>query len=199
MDKSIVNRCAWCTSDPLYIKYHDEEWGIPLYDEQKLFELLILEGMQAGLSWLTILKKRENFRRAFDNFDSHKVSRYTEKKIASLLNDSGIIRNRLKILAVINNAKSYLALSQHQTFVDYVWQFAPIKKNTLNRKKSWVSPTRTVESDAMAKELSRQGFKFVGSTICYAFMQASGMVNDHETQCFRYINAVKNEYPNFHT
>lgn len=180
-----MKRCSWCTDDPLYIAYHDEEWGIPLYDDQKLFELLMLEGMQAGLSWLTILKKRENFRRAFDQFDAQKIVKYTPKKYNLLLSDAGIIRNRLKIAAIINNARLYLEiLQQGNNFSDYIWQFAP--ENKKNRSKGTQIITKTPESDAMSKDLQKRGFKFVGTTICYAFMQACGMVNDHEKSCFKF-------------
>lgn len=182
-----IKRCKWCTSDPLYISYHDNEWGIPLKDDQKLFELLILEGMQAGLSWLTILKKRENFRKAFDHFNPKKIVLYSEKKIEKLLSDPGIIRNRLKISAVINNAHAYLQLNhQYNSFNEYIWKFAPDNKKKFARKETVV--TRSIESDAMSKDLQQRGFKFVGTTICYAFMQACGMVNDHEKGCFRYKN-----------
>lgn len=185
---STPTRCKWCTSDPLYIKYHDDEWGIPLKNEQKLFELLMLEGMQAGLSWLTVLKKRENFRDAFDNFDPYKISRYSEKKVEKLLTNEGIIRNRLKISAIINNSKCYLSLLEQQSLVDFIWQFAPDKQKNSKRNKSWLPPTRTIESDQMSKALLKLGFKFVGTTICYAFMQAAGLVNDHDINCFRFLN-----------
>ncbi len=182
-----MKRCSWCNENPLYITYHDNEWGIPLHDDQKLFELLMLEGMQAGLSWLTILKKRENFRKAFDKFDAKKIARYDIKKINMLLNDTGIIRNRLKIAAVINNARAYLEiLEERQKFNKYIWQFAPDNKKI--RSSTHQIITRTSESDAMSKDLQKRGFKFVGTTICYAFMQASGMVNDHEEECFKYQN-----------
>jgi DNA-3-methyladenine glycosylase I len=182
-----IKRCAWCTTDPLYISYHDNEWGLPLKDDQKLFELLILEGMQAGLSWLTVLKKRENFRKAFDHFNPNKIVLYSEKKIEKLLADPGIIRNRLKIAAVINNAHAYLQLLQeYKSFNDYIWQFAPKNNKSSSRKVTVI--TRSIDSDAMSKDLQKKGFKFVGTTICYAFMQASGMVNDHEKGCFLYKN-----------
>lgn len=181
----MIKRCSWCTSDPLYIAYHDKEWGIPLYEDQKLFELLILEGMQAGLSWLTILKKRENFRQAFDQFNANQIVAYSEKKIEKLLSNPGIIRNRLKILAVINNARAYLQiLQQSNSFNEYLWQFAPTNKKKYSRKIPVI--TRSLESDALSKDLKNRGFKFVGTTICYAFMQASGMVNDHQKGCFLY-------------
>lgn len=180
-----IKRCKWCTSDPLYILYHDHEWGIPLYEDRKLFELLILEGMQAGLSWLTILKKRENFRKAFDQFNVNKIALYADKKIEMLLADPGIIRNRLKIASVINNARAYLQIhQQYKSFSDYIWQFAPKNHKTSLQKTSII--TRSLESDAMSKDLQQKGFKFVGTTICYAFMQACGMVNDHEKGCFLY-------------
>lgn len=180
-----IKRCFWCTSDPLYISYHDHEWAVPLKDDQKLFELLMLEGMQAGLSWLTILKKRENFRKAFDQFNANKVALYSDKKIEELLTDAGIIRNRLKITAIINNARAYLQLqNQFSSFNEYIWQFAPDNKIKKSRNETMI--TRTLESDAMSKDLQKKGFKFVGTTICYAFMQACGMVNDHEKGCFLY-------------
>ncbi len=180
-------RCRWAGDDPLMVAYHDEEWGLPLRDDRKLFELLILEGAQAGLSWRTVLNKRENYRKAFDNFDPQKIARYRDGKVQKLLADAGIIRNRLKIAATIQNAKSYLQLQKEGiTFAEYVWQFV----NDAPLVNSWKSleeiPAKTEQSDAMSKDLKKRGFKFVGSTICYAFMQAAGMVNDHETGCFRY-------------
>jgi DNA-3-methyladenine glycosylase I len=186
MPKEII-RCPWCGSDPLYMKYHDEEWGVPLRDDDKLFEFLILEGFQAGLSWRTILYKRENFRKAFDDFDAEKISRYTESKVQKLLNDVGIIRNRLKIAATITNAKAFLDIQDKTgSFTEYLWQFTDGKV----KKNGWKSlreiPARTAESDAMSKQLIKDGFKFVGSTICYAHMQATGMVNDHLVDCHRY-------------
>ncbi|MHB8337090.1 MAG: DNA-3-methyladenine glycosylase I [Ignavibacteriaceae bacterium] len=182
-----ITRCNWATSDPLYLKYHDEEWGVPVHDDSLLFEFLILEGAQAGLSWITILKKRENYRKAFDNFNVKKIATYSEKKIASLLLNEGIIRNKLKINAAVQNAKSYLAVQKEfGNFDKYIWQFAggqPKKNSPQSFKKN---PTKTPESDAMSIDLKKRGFKFVGSTICYAFMQAVGMVNDHTVDCFRY-------------
>lgn len=181
----MIKRCNWCTDDPLYIAYHDNEWGIPLYDDQKLFELLLLEGMQAGLSWLTILKKRENFRQAFNQFNAEKIVRYTPHKIENLLANPGIIRNRLKISAIINNSRAYLDLRQeYPSFSDYIWQFAPDQKTQSDRK--YIAMTKNPESDAMSSELQKRGFKFVGSTICCAFMHASGMVNGHQEGCFRW-------------
>ena len=185
-------RCPWCEVFDLYRHYHDTEWGVPLHDSRALFELLILEGAQAGLSWSTVLKKRENYRQAFDRFDPEKISRYDDQKIFELMNNSGIIRNKLKIAATIKNANAYLNLKNngHQ-FSDFVWQFVnhkPIQNKRLNLNDV---PARTAESDAMSKALLKAGFKFVGSTICYAFMQASGMVNDHLVSCHRYPAVVK--------
>jgi DNA-3-methyladenine glycosylase I len=180
-------RCEWCGSDPLYIEYHDHEWGVPVHDDRKLFEMLILEGAQAGLNWLTILKKRENYRQAFTNFDARKIAKYDKAKVAKLLADSGIVRNRLKIAATIQNANAFLKLQDDVgSFDRYIWQFVDgqPKKNFWKTLKE-IPPT-TAESDAMSKDLRRRNFSFVGSTICYAFMQAVGMVNDHVVTCFRY-------------
>lgn len=181
----MTQRCGWAGQDELMIRYHDEEWGKPLHDDRKLFELLILEGMQAGLSWSTVLKKRENFRQAFDGFDPVKIACYTEERAAELMNNAGIIRNRLKISAAIINANRFLAMQkEYGSFDRFIWQFVnhqPLVNN-------WTSlsevPATSVESDAMSKTLRKLGFKFVGSTICYSFMQATGMVNDHLTGCF---------------
>ncbi len=180
-------RCAWCLASEAYVAYHDHEWGIPVHDERTLFELLILEGAQAGLSWSTILGKRNNYRRAFDNFDARKIARYTDKKVARLLADAGIVRNRLKISAAIQNAKAFLAIQKEfGSFDRYIWGFVGGKPRQ-NRRRSMKSvPARTRESDAMSKDLIERGFKFVGSTICYAYMQATGMVNDHMVACFRH-------------
>ena len=184
----ITQRCAWVpTSDPLYVAYHDLEWGVPVHDDQLLFEFLILEGFQAGLSWRTILYKRDNFRRAFDNFDPLKIAVYGEEKIAGLLADAGIVRNKAKVQASITNARAFLAVKEEfGSFDAYIWQFTGGK--TL--RNTWTSmaevPARTPESDAMSKDLLKRGFRFVGSTICYAHMQATGMVNDHTVDCFRY-------------
>ncbi len=182
-----MKRCQWSLGDPLYIKYHDEEWGTPLHDERKLFEMLLLEGFQAGLSWITILRKRENFRKALDNFDPNKISLYDKRKIDSLLKNEGIIRNRLKIEAAVANAKAFLeAQKEFGSFDKYIWQFVD-HKPLRNRFKSISDiPPRTDISDEMSKNLKKRGFKFVGSTICYAFMQATGMVNDHITGCWKY-------------
>ncbi len=180
-------RCGWSTSDPLYIKYHDEEWGAPLHDDRKLFEMLILEGAQAGLSWLTVLRKRENYRRAFDNFDPEKIARYDEDKIQELLQNPGIIRNKLKVRAAVTNAQAYLQVQkEYGSFDKYIWQFVGGKPIVNSFHDLREIPAKTKESDAMSKDLLKRGFKFVGSTICYAHMQATGMVNDHVVSCFRY-------------
>jgi DNA-3-methyladenine glycosylase I len=181
-----LQRCPWAKSD-LYVQYHDTEWGVPVHDDRLLFEFLILEGAQAGLSWETILKKRDNYRKAFDNFDPAIVARYSDKKRTSLLANAGIVRNRLKIEAAIQNSKSFLVVQDESgSFDRYIWQFV----GNESRQNAWTSmkqvPAKTAESDAMSKDLRRRGFKFVGSTICYAFMQAVGMVNDHLVGCFRH-------------
>ncbi len=187
-----MNRCAWGSSNPLMIEYHDTEWGVPLHDEQRLFEFLILEGMQAGLSWNTILNKRENFRRAFAEFDVEKVARFGKRELNRLLKDAGIIRNRLKIEAAINNARRFIEVQQEfGSFDGYIWGFVdgkPIKNGFKSLKEI---PARTPLSDAISKDLIKRGFKFVGSTIVYAHMQATGMVNDHTIDCFRYHEVGK--------
>jgi DNA-3-methyladenine glycosylase I len=180
-------RCAWAGDDALYQSYHDGEWGVPVHDDRTLFEFLILEGAQAGLSWITILRKRENYRAAFDRFDAARVAAYDANKIESLLQNSGIVRNRLKIQAAVTNAQKFLEVqSEFGSFDQFVWQFVEGRP----RQNTWRSlseiPASTRQSDAMSKELKRRGFKFVGSTICYAHMQATGMVNDHTTDCFRH-------------
>jgi DNA-3-methyladenine glycosylase I len=182
---SVMRRCHWARGE-LDILYHDEEWGVPLHDDRKLFEFLILEGAQAGLSWSTILAKRKNYRKAFDRFDASKMARYDSRKVASLLEDSGIVRNRLKIAAAVQNAKAFLKIQDEGgTFDAYTWKFVGGKPK-LNRWRSHAEvPAETPESDSMSKDLRGRGFKFVGSTICYAYMQAVGMVNDHELGCFR--------------
>jgi len=180
-------RCDWAGSDPLYVKYHDTEWGVPLHDDRRLFEFLILDGFQAGLSWLTILKKRENYRAAFDNFDPLKIAAYKSAKKRALLSNAGIIRNKLKIEAAIQNAASYLSVQREfGSFDNYIWQF--VGGRTLKNKWQTVAaiPAWTKESAVMSADLKRRGFKFVGPTICYAFMQAAGLVNDHIWGCFRY-------------
>jgi DNA-3-methyladenine glycosylase I len=180
-------RCIWCGDDPLYQAYHDTEWGVPLHDDQLLFEFLILEGAQAGLSWITILKKRENYRAAFDGFDATRIARYDANKIESLLQNPGIVRNRLKVAAAVTNAQRFLDVqSEFGSFDKFIWQFVDGKPKQNARRSIDRIPASTPESDAMSKELKRRGFKFVGSTICYAHMQATGMVNDHTTDCFRY-------------
>ncbi len=183
-----IIRCDWVPkNDPLYIAYHDDEWGIPEYNDQRLFEMLLLEGAQAGLSWITILRKRENYHRAFDGFDAEKIARYGPKKIAALLDDAGIVRNRLKVNAAVGNARAYLDIQNEQSsFSDYLWQFVDGKPIVNTWKTLADVPASTTESDTMSKALKKRGFKFVGTTICYAFMQAVGMVNDHTTDCFRH-------------
>lgn len=182
------NRCAWVNDDPLYIDYHDHEWGVPIYDDQQLFEFLILEGMQAGLSWITILKKRDNFRACFDNFDPSIVAVYDKRKIDALLSNPGIIRNRLKIQAVITNAQAFLMVQKEWGgFADYIWHFVDGKPINNHWQSCAEVPATTEISDHMAKDLKKRGFKFVGSTICYAFMQAVGMVNDHSMNCYLHI------------
>jgi DNA-3-methyladenine glycosylase I len=183
----VKTRCSWAGSDPIYVKYHDTEWGVPLHDDRKLFEFLILEGAQAGLSWITILKKRQSYIKAFDNFNPRKIARYDSRKIRALLSNQGIVRNRLKIEAAVQNARSLLRLQKEfGSFDRYIWQFVGGKV----RKNSWKTvaeiPACTDESLAMSKDLKKKGFKFVGPTICYAFMQATGLVNDHTVDCFRY-------------
>ena len=186
------NRCNWCMVDPLYIKYHDEEWGVPIHDDRMLFEFLILEGAQAGLSWITILKKRENYRFAFDNFNAEKIACYNKDKIEWLITNEGIIRNKLKINAAVQNAKAFLKVKEEfGTFDNYIWQFTEGKPILNSWKILKQIPLTTKESDVMSKDLKNRGFKFVGSTICYAFMQAVGIVNDHVTDCFRYRELQK--------
>lgn len=181
------HRCGWCLGDDLYEAYHDEEWGVPVKDDDTLFEFLTLESFQAGLSWITILKKRENFRKAFDNFDYKKIAGYDQNKIDALLQDTGIVRNKLKIHATVTNAQVFMEVQrQFGSFSDYIWGFVdgnPIKNAFQNYKDA---PANTPLSDTISKDLRKRGFKFVGSTVVYAHMQATGMVNDHETQCFRY-------------
>lgn len=181
------NRCAWVSDDPLYITYHDTEWGVPVYDDDKLFEFLILETFQAGLSWITVLKKRENFRAAFDNFDYQKIAKYDDDKFQELIENPGIIRNKLKIKATVSNAKAFMDIQREfGSFSKYMWDFvqgSPIKNSFVTTKDV---PATTEISDALSKDLKKRGFKFVGSTVVYAHMQATGMVNDHTTDCFRY-------------
>lgn len=180
-------RCAWANSSTLYLDYHDTEWGVPVHDDRKLFEFLVLEGAQAGLSWSTILNKRQGYLQAFDNFEASKIANYSDTKIQELLANPGIVRNRLKILAAIQNARSFLKVQdQFGSFDTYTWQFVEGKPIQNSWKSLLEIPAKTKESDAMSKELKKQGFTFVGSTICYAFMQAVGMVNDHTIDCFRW-------------
>lgn len=182
-------RCWWCGNDPIYMKYHDEEWGVPVHDDRKMFEMLILEGFQAGLSWITILKKRENFKKAFKNFDVKKVARFTKADVARLMKDAGIVRNRLKIEGAIVNAKKFIEVQKEfGSFDHYIWQFTGYKtlRDPKGRRKASIQPT-SPESDALSKDLKNRGFKFVGSTIIYAHMQATGMVDDHVEGCFKYV------------
>ena len=182
-----MTRCGWCGDLDIYVKYHDEEWGLPVHDERTQFEFLILEGAQAGLSWLTILRKRENYRKAFENFDPHKIARYGDREVVRLLGDAGIVRNRLKILAAINNAQRFLEVqAELGSFDRYLWGFVD-GETVKNRWKSLGEiPPRTELSDRISKDLKSRGFKFVGSTIVYSHLQAVGIVNDHITSCFRY-------------
>jgi DNA-3-methyladenine glycosylase I len=190
--RSSKYRCPWAGMDAAYIRYHDEEWGVPVHDDRKLFEMLILEGAQAGLSWLTILKRRENYRKAFSGFNPSRIARYDLGKVKALLKNEGIIRNKLKIKATIGNAKAFLlVIEEFGSFDKYIWQFVNGKPKVNARKSLRAIPATTPESDAMSKDLKRRGFSFVGSTICYAFMQATGMVNDHVVSCFRYIDLVE--------
>lgn len=181
-----VNRCGWVTSDPLYEAYHDQEWGIPVREGQKLFEMICLEGAQAGLSWITVLRKREHYRKVFDGFDIQRIAQYDQNKIEELLQDPGIIRHRGKIEGFIKNAQAYLLMEKNgENFSEFIWSFAG-GKPLINHWESYRDiPSSTPESDAMSKALKKRGFKFVGSTICYAFMQAAGLVDDHEDGCFR--------------
>ena len=182
-----MTRCSWCGTDPLYVRYHDEEWGVASHDDRHLFEMLILEGAQAGLSWITILRKRDAYRRAFVNFDPARVARFTPARIERLLADPGIVRNRLKIEGAVRNARAFLDVQRDAgSFDRYLWQFVGGTPKVNRPARMRDVPARTPESDALSRDLKKRGFTFVGSTICYAFMQAVGMVNDHWTQCFRY-------------
>ncbi len=184
MEKS---RCGWCGTDPLYVAYHDTEWGVPVKDDDLLFEFLMLETFQAGLSWITILKKRENFRKAFDNFDYKKIAKYSEEKQLELLQDAGIIRNKLKVKATITNAQAYIKIQEEfGSFNNYIWGFVDGKPLQTSCKTLADVPANTALSDALSKDLKKRGFKFVGSTVMYAHMQATGMVNDHVQSCFRH-------------
>lgn len=181
------NRCQWCPNDPLYLAYHDREWGVPVHDDRELFEMLSLQGAQAGLSWLTILKKRDNYRRAFDGFGAAKIARYDQGRIDALLADPGIVRNKLKVASVVRNARGFLRiLDTHGSFDAFLWRFVDGRPRQNAFRTLAELPAQTAESDAMGKALKKLDFNFVGPTICYAFMQAAGMVNDHTTDCFRY-------------
>ena len=187
----MIKRCKWAGTDPLMIAYHDQEWGTPLHDDRRLFEFLILEGAQAGLSWMTILKKRDNFRQALDGFDPDRVAGYGDEKIALLLQDKGIIRNRLKLKAAVANAQAFLEVqAEFGSFDKYIWQFVdhePVQNHWKSMKEI---PAKTPASEAMSKDMKKKGFRFVGPTICYAFMQAVGMVNDHTVSCFRHSEII---------
>ena len=186
------NRCEWCGGEPIYVDYHDKEWGVPVHDDRLHFEMIILDGAQAGLSWITILKRRDSYREAFNNFNPEKLARFSDKKIEKLLQNPGIIRNKLKVHSAVKNAKAFLEIQKEfGSFDKYIWQFTG--NGTIHN--SWQEmkeiPAKTPESDTMSKDLKKRGFSFVGSTICYAYMQAAGMVNDHVTDCFRYEEVKK--------
>lgn len=184
---SDLNRCAWCEDDPLYVEYHDKEWGVPVRDDQTLFEFLTLETFQAGLSWITVLRKRENFRKALDNFDFKKIAQYSDSKLESLLEDPGIIRNKLKVKATVTNAQAFIRIQEEfGSFSSYIWGFVDGKPIQNEFKTMGDIPGNTSLSDQISKDLKRRGFKFVGTTVVYAHMQATGMVNDHVKDCFRY-------------
>jgi DNA-3-methyladenine glycosylase I len=188
----VKKRCEWCGSDPLYVAYHDDEWGVPTHDDRRLFEFLILEGAQAGLSWLTILKKRDNYRKAFHDFDWNRIARYSQRDVERLLSDPGIVRNRLKIEAAIRNAQGVLNIREEYGSLDaFLWRYVDGVSVQNAWKSSADAPSQTMASDRMSRDLKRRGFNFVGSTICYAFMQAVGMVNDHTTDCFRHREIAK--------
>jgi DNA-3-methyladenine glycosylase I len=189
---SLVKRCAWSETDPLLLNYHDEEWGVPVRDDRKLFEFLSLEGAQAGLSWLTILRKRENYRKAFDNFDPIKVAKYNQRKLEALLRDAGIVRNRAKIIATVENAKRFAKVSKdYGSFQSYLSGFVDQGSRRAGFKDLQQLPSSTQESEKLSNDLRKRGFSFVGPTVCYAFMQAVGLVNDHVTGCFRYREIEK--------
>ena len=183
----MVQRCSWCGDDPLYVAYHDEEWGVPVRNDRALFEFLILEGAQAGLSWITILRRRENYRKAFARFDPGKVARFDKRKLGRLLQDPGIVRNRLKVESTVGNARAFLDVqAEFGSFESYIWRFVDGEPKRNRFRKHADIPAETPESHAMSKDLGKRGFRFVGSTICYAFMQATGLVNDHLVSCFRH-------------
>jgi DNA-3-methyladenine glycosylase I len=196
LERNMKKRCDWLTDNDVYIKYHDEEWGVPVYDDRLLLEMLLLEGSQAGLNWLTILKRRKTYKKAYDNFDPEKIAKWTDNKMQKLLKDPGIIRNKLKVSAAKQNAQAYMQIvKEYGTFKMYIWSFVGNKPITNNWESLSEIPATTKESDTMSKSLKKKGFKFVGSTICYAFMQAVGMVNDHITACYRY-KEIKKTYNN---
>ncbi len=191
-EETTVKRCTWCGSDPQYIAYHDEDWGVPIYDDRLLFEMLILEGAQAGLSWLTILKKRDNYRKAFHGFDATRIARYDQTEIDRLMQDTGIVRNRLKIETAVKNARGFLQIrKEFSSFSDYLWSYVDGKQIVNKWKYLSDIPAYTKLSDQLSKDLKKRGFNFVGPTICYAFMQSVGMVNDHTTECFRYHEIIQ--------
>lgn len=191
-DSDSLSRCRWVGNDPLYVTYHDEEWGVPVHDDRKHFEFLILEGAQAGLSWLTVLRKREGYRAAFASFDPMKVARFTEKRVEKILENPGIVRNRLKVVSAVNNAKRFLEVQKEfGSFDEYLWSFVDGKPVDGRRTKHGSVPATSRESDTLSRDLKKRGFKFVGSTIIYAHMQACGLVNDHLTDCFRYRQVRK--------
>ena len=188
----MANRCSWCGDDPLYIRYHDEEWGVPTYDDRTLFEFLVLEGAQAGLSWITILRKREGYRELFDHFDPVKVAGYTDRRLDKILLDSRIVRNRLKVYGARTNARAFLTVqTEHGSFADYIWQFVDGAPLQHTRRSMTNVPATTPHSDRLSKDLKKRGFTFVGSTIMYAYMQATGMVNDHLNTCFRHRDCLE--------
>jgi DNA-3-methyladenine glycosylase I len=192
MSARAKTRCAWPGTDPLYVAYHDEEWGVPLHDDRRLFEFLVLDAAQAGLSWITILRKRENYRRAFDGFDPEKIARYRAPRIEKLLRDPGIVRNRQKVQSAVANAKAFLeVVDELGSFDEYIWGFVGGKPKRNRFRAMKELPAETDESRAMSKDLQRRGFKFVGPTICYAFMQAAGLVNDHVVDCFRHREVAR--------
>ncbi len=192
----MIARCPWCGEDPLYVRYHDEEWGVPVHDDRTLFEFLILEGAQAGLAWITVLRKREHYREALDGFDPERIARYTDKKLERLLENPGLIRNRLKIASVRTNARAFLDIrDSHGSFERYLWQHVGGKPIQSARQNMEEVPAKTQKSDALSKDLLRHGFKFVGSTIVYAYMQAVGLVNDHTVNCFRHDALTRESSP----
>ena len=192
---STDKRCTWAGDDPLYLAYHDTEWGVPCYDDRLLFELLILEGAQAGLAWITILRKRDNYRQSFDEFDPVKIARYSQKRVDKLLQNPGIVRNRLKVESTVSNAKAYLEIQEkYGSFSDYLWRYVDGKPITNHWRDIKQVPASTPLSDQLSKDLKKAGFRFVGTTICYAYMQAVGLVNDHTTDCFRHSQITQHSH-----